>query len=276
MSHEPREAVMVRRPAVSGTFYAGTPERLRAQLDGLLPATRTGQPAIGVVVPHAGYVYSGRVAAAVYARLAFPETCVILGPNHTGLGAGVSVMTQGEWETPLGRLAIDTELAEAIRAQSPAIVDDPVGHQREHSIEVQLPFLQYLKGPSRFVPLCLFRHDLPACQEVGRAVAVAVRNAGRPVVLIASTDMSHYVSRAEATAKDRHALDAILRLDPAGLHAAVVHHGIGMCGYHAVTAMLVAARAMGAARAELVMYGDSGDAAGDTSQVVAYAGMLVT
>lgn len=267
---------MVRRPAVAGTFYAGTAERLRAQLDGLLPAEHAGEPAIGVVVPHAGYVYSGRVAAAVYARVAFPETCIILGPNHTGAGAGVSVMTQGEWETPLGRLAIDTELAEAVRAQSPAIVDDPVGHQREHSIEVQLPFLQHLQGPGRFVPLCLFLHDLPACQEVGRAVAVAVRSVGRPVLLIASTDMSHYVSRAEATAEDRHALDAILRLDPAGLHGAVRRHGISMCGYHAVTAMLVAARALGAARAELVMYGDSGEAAGDTDQVVAYAGMLVT
>jgi AmmeMemoRadiSam system protein B len=267
---------MVRRPAVAGTFYAGTPERLRAQIDGLLPATRGGERAIGVVAPHAGYVYSGGAAAAVYARVAFPETCVILGPNHTGLGAAASVMTAGEWETPLGRLAIDTELAEAIRAECGSIIDDPLAHQREHSIEVQLPFLQRLRGPGRFVPLCLFLHDLAACQEIGRAVAAAAGRVGRPVLLIASTDMSHYVSRAEATAQDRHALDAILRLDPVGLHAAVRRHGISMCGYHAVTAMLVAARSLGASRAELVMYTDSGEASGNTDQVVAYAGMLIT
>jgi AmmeMemoRadiSam system protein B len=266
---------MLRRPAVAGTFYAGTRDRLRLQLDGLLPANRGAEPAIGVVVPHAGYVYSGRVAGAVYGRVALPDTCIILGPNHTGMGAGAAVMTQGAWETPLGRLPIDTELAEALVAQSPAIIEDSVGHQREHSIEVQLPFLQYLDGPSRFVPLCLFLHDLPACQEVGRAVAAAVRNVGRPVLLIASTDMSHYVSRAEAAEKDRHALDAVLKLDPAGLHGAVRRQGISMCGYHAVTAMLIAARAMGAERAELVMYADSGDVAGDTSQVVAYAGLIV-
>jgi AmmeMemoRadiSam system protein B len=266
---------MVRQPAVAGSFYAGTRERLRLQLDALVPAQRSTEPAVGLVVPHAGYRYSGRVAGAVYARAALPDSCVILGPNHTGLGAGVAITSHGEWETPLGRLPVDGELADAIRAQSPLIVEDALGHRREHSIEVQLPFLQYLGRPGRFVPLSLLHQDLAVCREVGRSVAAAVERVGRPVMLIASTDMSHYVSRSEAAEQDGHALRAMLALDPDGLHAVVRRRGITMCGYHAVTAMLVAARAGGAARVEMVAYTDSAEAGGDTSQVVAYAGLVV-
>ncbi len=266
---------MVRRPAVAGTFYAGSRERLRLQIEQLLPAQRAPEPAVGLMVPHAGYAYSGRVAGAVYARTALPDSCVILGPNHTGLGAGAAILAGGEWETPLGRLPVDTELATAIRSASPLIAEDPQGHAREHSIEVQLPFLQYLGRPGRFVPLCLLLHDLSACREVGGAVAAAIRQVGRPVLIIASSDMSHYVSRQEATEQDRYALDAIRALDPEGLHAVVHRRGISMCGVHPVTAMLVAARALGAARAEVVAYTDSGEVAGDPSQVVAYAGVVV-
>jgi AmmeMemoRadiSam system protein B len=266
---------MVRQPVVAGSFYAGTPERLRLQLGGLVPAERSSEPAVGLIVPHAGYRYSGRVAGAVYARAALPDTCVILGPNHTGLGAGAAVALHGEWETPLGRLPVDGELAAAIRDESPAIVDDALAHVREHSIEVQLPFLQYLGRPGRFVPLCLQAQDAVVCREVGRAVAAAVERVGRPVLLIASTDMSHYVSRREAAEQDGHALRAMLALDPDGLFAVVRRRGITMCGYHAVTAMLVAARARGARRAEMVEYTDSAEAGGDTSQVVAYAGLVI-
>jgi len=265
----------VRRPAVAGSFYSGAAAGLRRQLHHLLPAVRGGESALGVVVPHAGYRYSGKVAGAVYARLDFPESCIVLGPNHTGLGAEVALVARGAWETPLGQFSIDTELARAVQAQSPAIVEDPLAHLREHSIEVQLPFLQYLQGPRRFVPLCLLRADLPACREVGRALAAAVREVGRRVLLVASTDMSHYVPRAEAAEKDRQALEAMLRLDPEGLYGTVRRLGISMCGAHVVTAMLVAAQALGATRAELVMYGDSGDETGSAEQVVGYAGVVV-
>lgn len=266
---------MIRRAAVAGTFYAGTRDRLRLQIEDLSPRGAARRPAIGVVVPHAGYIYSGRVAAAVYARVEFPETFVILGPNHTGLGAGAAIMTYGQWETPFGPAPIDSDLGKAILAHSAVLEEDHLAHLREHSIEVQLPFLQYGQQPFRFVPICLFSHEYAACLNVGQAVARAVRDSGRRVLLVASTDMSHYVSRDEAAAKDRKAIDAILGLDPEALHRVVRREGISMCGFHPTTAMLVAAQALGATRAELVMYTDSGDVTRDLDQVVAYAGLLV-
>lgn len=266
---------MIRRSAVAGSFYPGTRERLRLQVEDLLPRDVAPTPALGVVVPHAGYIYSGRVAAAVYARVEFPETFVILGPNHTGLGAGAAIMTSGHWETPLGKVPIDTHLGKAILAASSVLEEDHLGHLREHSIEVQLPFLQCFERPFSFVPICLFSHEVAACQDLGQAVAAAVREAGRRVLLVASTDMSHYVPRAEAAAKDRKALDAILAIDPEGLHRVVRREGISMCGFHPTTAMLVAAKALGATQADLVMYTDSGEVTRDLNEVVAYAGLII-
>jgi AmmeMemoRadiSam system protein B len=235
----------------------------------------TPEEVIGVVVPHAGYLYSGRVAGAVYSRVAWCESWVILGPNHTGQGFRASIMTSGEWETPLGTVPVDGELAKAILRHSTILGEDPLSHAREHSIEVQLPFLQIREVPFRFVPISLYRHEYAVCQEVGQALAAAIRQAGRRVVLVASTDLSHYVSRTEAAAKDRKALDAILALDPEGLHRVVRQERISMCGFHATTAMLVAAKALGATSAELVKYTDSGEVTGDTSEVVAYAGLII-
>ncbi len=266
---------MIRRSAVAGSFYAGTRERLRLQVEDLLPEASTQVQAIGVVVPHAGYMYSGRVAAAVYSRVEFPDVFVILGPNHTGLGAGAAIMTYGQWETPLGNARIDTELGRAILASSAVLEEDHLGHLREHSIEVQLPLLQYFERPFTFVPICLFSHEYAACQDVGLAVAKAVRETTRRVLLVASTDMSHFISREEARAKDRKAIDAILTLDPEGLHRVVRREGISMCGFHPTTAMLVAAKALGATRADLMMYTDSGEVTRDLQEVVAYAGFVV-
>ncbi|HYL82039.1 MAG TPA: AmmeMemoRadiSam system protein B, partial [Candidatus Acidoferrum sp.] len=170
---------MIRRAAVAGSFYAGTRERLRLQVEDLLPRGVVPEPAIGVVSPHAGYLYSGRVAAAVYSRVAFPDAFVILGPNHTGQGAGAAIMTYGQWETPLGSVSIDSDLAKAILDRSSVLEEDHRGHLREHSIEVQLPFLQYSGRPFSFVPICLFSHEYAACQSVGQAVAAAVGQAGK-------------------------------------------------------------------------------------------------
>ncbi len=266
---------MIRRSAVAGSFYAGTRDRLRLQVEDLVPKGATPEKAIGAVVPHAGYMYSGRVAASVYARAEFPETFVILGPNHTGLGAGAAIMTYGQWETPLGQVQIDHELGKAILANSSVLEEDHLGHLREHSIEVQLPFLQYFGRSFGFVPICLFSHEYAACQEVGQAVAKAVRESGKRVLIVASTDMSHYVSRDEAALKDRKAIDTILALDPESLHRVVRREGISMCGFHPTTAMLVAAKVLGATRADLVTYTDSGEVTRDLDEVVAYAGLLV-
>jgi AmmeMemoRadiSam system protein B len=266
---------MIRRSAVAGSFYPGTRERLRLQVRELVPQVTPRLSAIGLVTPHAGYLYSGKVAGAVYGRIEFPEVFVILGPNHTGLGAGAAIMTAGEWETPLGRVPIDTALARAILGESGALEEDHLGHAREHSIEVQLPLLQSFETPFPFVPICLFSHELAACSDVGRAIAAGVRATGRHAVVVASTDMSHYISRKEASAKDRKAIEAILALDPEGLHRVVLREGISMCGFHATTAMLIAAKALGATAAELVEYTDSGAVTGETGQVVAYAGLII-
>jgi len=266
---------MIRRSAVAGTFYAGTRDRLRLQVEDLLPKGAVSERAIGAVVPHAGYMYSGRVAASVFARAEFPEAFVILGPNHTGQGAGAAIMSYGQWETPLGQVQIDHELGKAILANSSVLEEDHLAHFREHSIEVQLPFLQYFERPFGFVPICLFSHEYAACQEVGQAVAAAVRRSGRRVLVVASTDMSHYVSRDDAAVMDRKAIDAILTLDPEGLHQVVRREGITMCGFHPTVAMLVAAKALGATRADLVAYTDSGEVTRQLDEVVAYAGLLV-
>ncbi len=266
---------MIRRPAVAGSFYAGTRERLRLQVSDLLPPEPKPGPALAVVAPHAGYTYSGRVAGAVYARVEPPDAAVILGPNHTGLGAGAAIMTYGEWETPLGSVPIDGELGKAILANASVLEEDHVGHRREHSIEVQLPFLQSLGRPFTLVPICLFSHEYAACQNVGQGIAAAVRQVGKRVLLVASTDMSHYVSRQEAGIKDRKAIQAILALDPEGLHRVVLREGITMCGFHPTVAVLVAAKALGASKAELVMYTDSGEVTRSLDEVVAYAGLII-
>ena len=232
-------------------------------------------PALGAIVPHAGYMYSGQVAGAVYARIVPPETWVALGPNHTGLGARAAIVCAGEWETPLGALPIDADLARAIADGSQVLQEDDLGHAREHAIEVQLPFWQRRDPGVRFVPITLFARDYATCSDVGQAIASAVGQTGRRVVLVASTDMSHYVSRRVAIAKDRRALDAMLALDPERLYKVVQEDAISMCGAAPTAAMLVAARTLGARSVELVQYTDSGAVTGDLDEVVAYAGLIV-
>lgn len=266
---------MIRRAAVAGSFYGGTSERLRAQATDLIRGDVPRVRAVGAVVPHAGYIYSGKVAGAVYSRLAFPEVFVILGPNHTGLGAGVAIMTYGAWETPLGHIPIDTELAREIQRNSQSIEEDHLGHQREHSIEVQLPLLQAFGIPFSFVPICLFSSEYAACQDVGLAIAEAVAGSDRATLVVASTDMSHYIDQALAKLKDQQAIDAILALDPERLHRVVKREGISMCGFHPTTAMLIAARELGATSAELVSYATSADVTKDYSSVVGYTGLIL-
>lgn len=220
----------VRRPAVAGSFYAGTADGLRRQVEECLPpdAGAARCPAIAAVCPHAGLMYSGKTAAAVYARLEPPETVVILGPNHHGLGAEVALPTHETWGTPLGAVGIDGELAAAIRNASRTLEVDDRAHEQEHSIEVQLPFLRALMPGARLVPICVGSLAAAGVRELGRAVADGVRATGRRAVVVASTDFSHYVPRTVAEVKDRHALDAIRALDAEGLLAAVRRERITM------------------------------------------------
>jgi len=266
---------MLRQPAVAGYFYQGSPSGLKDQIERYLVPTESRIKALGILAPHAGLVYSGPVAGAVYSRIVLPDVFVLIGPNHTGLGSPVSIMTSGQWMTPLGPVAIDEALAVAIKARSRRVQDDMLAHLREHSLEVQLPFIQYQKKDFSIVPIQMMDTRFETCADLGNAVAAAVSEQKREVLVVASSDMSHYVSAGEARTKDHKALGRILELDARGLYDTVRNEDISMCGYGPAVAMLTACKALGATRAELVKYANSGDVSGDYDQVVGYAGVVV-
>lgn len=279
----------LRYPAVAGSWYAGTPNSLRKQIEqlfthilgpGSLPFVIKEGPRniVGLVVPHAGYMASGPIAAHAYHHLAEdgkPDVIVIFGPNHTGHGSALSIMNDGAWRTPLGDVEIDTETADKI-LQSSSIVDvDDRAHVYEHSIELQLPFLQYLYGSGfKFVPICFMMQDLESSREVGKAVASALK--GKNGLVIASSDLTHYEPQERAEKKDRMAIDAALELDEERYYNTVESYGISTCGYGPVIAAITAAKELGAKKAELLSYGTSGDVLGDRSAVVGYASIAFT
>lgn len=266
---------MQRKPAVAGMFYEGTEKALRSQVAAYIPSKAEKVDALGVVAPHAGYLYSGSVAGAVYSGIQPGDTFLILGPNHTGLGAEASLFSQGAWEFPLGKVDIDEELAEDLLVNSRDIVRDTLAHQSEHSIEVQVPFLQYLFRDFKILPLCLGPLDLNRCLNIGRVIAQAVKRTKKKIVLISSTDMSHYVSREIASKKDGMALAAMEKRDPVQLYEVVRNNHISMCGVIPTVCLMAACNDMGAKEAALVKYSTSGDVTGDFSRVVAYAGMII-
>jgi len=267
--------MVTRPPAVAGLFYDGQPDRLEAEVRACLGDEVAPERAFGAIVPHAGYVYSGPVAGAVYRRLAIPASTIILCPNHTGRGAPAALDPSDSWNTPLGDVSVNRRLARRICELSPSIEEDAQAHRREHSLEVQLPFLQVLRPGVTFVPICLGARDLALCREVGEALAQMITDASEPPLLIASSDMNHYESRRIGQRKDERALERVTALDPEGLFDTVLSEDISMCGFLPVTALLFAARAAGARKAEIVARRDSGDETGDTSSVVGYAGVIV-
>jgi len=275
---------MIRQPAVAGHFYQGSPSALRDQVKRFLVPETKKVKALGIVSPHAGLVYSGSVAGAVYSRIELPGTFVLIGPNHTGLGAPVSLMARGSWETPLGAVRINDDLAEAVLSKSRRIHDDTMAHLQEHSLEVQLPFIQYLKRNFTIVPIQMMDTRLETCIEIGNAIASAIAECGAKsaeykaggTLIVASSDMSHYVSAETAKKKDHAAIKRILDLDAQGLYHTVRDEGISMCGYGPVVAMIAACKSLGATKADLVKYTNSGEVSGDYDQVVGYAGIVVS
>ncbi len=258
---------------MAGRFYPGERDRLALEVAALIgrppdPAL----PAIGVLAPHAGYVYSGAVAGATYARVGVPARAIVLCPNHTGRGANASLWPDGAWRTPLGRVPIDPELTEGLRA-CPLVEDDRAAHLGEHALEVQLPFLQARRPDVSIAALCLGSLDASECEALGRVVAEVVK--ARPALIVASSDMSHYLPAELAREKDERALARLLALDWRGMHELVHREGISMCGVIPATVMLAAARELGARTAELVRYANSGDVSGDRRSVVGYAGAIV-
>jgi MEMO1 family protein len=266
---------MIRQPVVAGRFYADSPAELRDQVEAFMVKNAEKADVVGVVMPHAGYVYSGAVAGAVVSRIQMKDTFIVIGPNHTGQGEPLSIMSSGTWKTPLGDVRIDTDLAKAILSLCPDLKEDILAHQYEHSIEVQLPFLQYYKPDVKLVPIMLAVSDPDVLKTLGLAIAQAIKKTGRETVILASSDMSHYESQKVARQKDRQAILAMLDLNPAELIKRVEENHISMCGYAPATVMLWAVAEMGTLKAELIKYQTSGDVSGDMGSVVGYAGIAV-
>lgn len=266
---------MVREPAVAGKFYTSNLKELREEL-GLMVASQEAQRVIGIVAPHAGYMYSGKVAGAVYGAVKVPDAVVVLCPNHTGMGVPVALYPEGAWLTPLGSVPINSRLTQLIKQHAPLAREDASAHRFEHSLEVQLPFLQYRNPKVSIAALCIALPDFPSLSSIGEGIAKAVSEYGDDVLIVASSDMTHFESAQEAKVKDDLALAQVEALDPEALLKVCRDKGITMCGVYPTAVMLVAAKALGAKQATLVRYATSGDVTGDLQKVVAYASVTVS
>lgn len=268
---------------MAGRFYPSNPETLTRDIEEYVSQEQAGggagsQPltdAIACLVPHAGYMYSGHVAGAVYRRLPPRASYIILAPNHFGRGAPLAIMSQGAWLTPLGAAPISTPLARSLTQACHLLVEDAGAHAGEHSLEVQLPFLQHLIKEFSFVPVSIGASGYAALEALGRGVAETVRHSPEPVMIVASSDLNHYEPDDVTRLKDRKAIDPILALDPRGLYDVIRREDISMCGFGPAVSMLTAAKEIGAQRAELVKYATSADMSGDRNTVVGYAGIVI-
>jgi MEMO1 family protein len=265
----------LRHPAVAGRFYPLDRETLLGELETFLSNGGASKPALGCVAPHAGYIYSGAVAGAVYAAIDVPQRCLVLCPNHTGKGRPLAIMSAGAWETPLGPVPIDASLAAALVQQFPLLTEDSEAHRSEHAIEVQLPFLQRRNPQISFVPIALGTGQFGVLEKLGNAVADVLKQQPEPVLMIASSDMNHYENDRITREKDQKAIKQMLSLDARGLFEVVTNEDISMCGFGPAVVMLTAAKRLGASSAELIKYATSGDVSGDRETVVGYAGLVV-
>jgi hypothetical protein len=267
---------MLRLPAVAGRFYPSNPKELTALVrEYSRPDPRHAPgPVTACLVPHAGYVYSGHVAGAVLARIALPEKIIVLGVRHYPRGEQAAILSNGAWRTPLGDAPINEELALELREACPLLREDNVAHSGEHSLEVQLPFLQVLAPGFTFVPVALGTVRFESLVSVGEAVARVLGNSNGNVLLLTSSDLNHYEDDATTRRKDQKAIDRMLALDPRGLYDTCRDEKISMCGLGPAVAMLTALNALGVKKSELVKHATSADVSGDRDQVVGYAGMI--
>src|SRR5215467_8401832 len=267
---------MLRLPAVAGRFYPSDPKELTSLVRKYSQpdSQHAPMPVKACLVPHAGYRYSGHVAGAVFARLALPKKIIVLGVRHYPRGEPAAILSSGAWRTPLGDAPIDEGLAGALRRECPLLREDSVAHSTEHSLEVQVPFLQALAPEFSFVPVALGTVQFESLVSVGKGIARVIGNAKEDVLLLTTSDLNHYEDDATTRTKDRKAIDRMLALDARGLYDTCRNEEISMCGLGPAVATLTALRMLGATHAELVRYATSGDVSGDKSAVVGYAGMV--
>ena len=267
---------MIREAAVAGQFYPGWPEELKETIEYMTSREEAKIDAVGVISPHAGYIYSGPVAGAVFSRIKFTDTFILIGPNHRGEGKPFSITSTGRWKTPLGEVGINAELSGAILKASGRLEEDTLAQRNEHCLEVQVPFLQYFKPAVKIVPILLSIASPDVYKEIGRALIKGLRETGEEAIIVASSDMTHYEPHEKAKAKDRLAIEAIVSLDADELVRLIARHDISMCGYAPVISLITAAKELGAQKAELIKYQTSGDSSGDYSSVVGYAGISIS
>jgi len=267
---------MQRYPVVAGQFYPADFNELHQEVVSLLGDCSHSKPVMGLMAPHAGYVYSGTTAGATFARAEVPSTVILIGPNHRGVGAQCAVCSSGSWITPLGEVAIDSELADAVIAGVDDMCTDDRAHQYEHSLEVMLPFLQLRNPQLKIVPISMMALSFARIEQIAAQLSDVMGDYAEPLLIVASSDMTHYEPADVAREKDLFALEALLDLDAKRLYQRVTQRHITMCGMCAVATMLATLSKRGATRAELVQYTNSGEVNGDYDQVVGYAGVLIS
>ncbi|MFA6217065.1 MAG: AmmeMemoRadiSam system protein B [Candidatus Omnitrophota bacterium] len=267
----------VRKPVVAGQFYPSNRQQLEHQLGSFINKKADKINAIACMLPHAGYIYSGEVAGMTVSRLKIKNTIILIGPNHTGRGAPFSIMTEGSWQTPLGDVTINTELATQILNKSHYLKDDPLAHIDEHSLEVELPFLQFCKEKFEIIPITILSENFKDLKNLGQEIGSIIKELklADSTLIIASSDMTHYESQEQASKKDHEALTAIKALDENALFEKINQYDISMCGKAPVITTIVAAKILGAEHAQVTGYQTSAKASKDTSSVVGYAGVII-
>lgn len=265
---------MIREPVVAGTFYPGLSQTLKKELNKYIQFASVKKKAIGLISPHAGYVYSGACAGKGFGGVEIPNDVIILGVNHHGFGKPFAVDGHDYWSTPLGEVAINHQLREMLVEPSNIFFIDNLVGIREHSLEVQVPFIQFLNPNAKILPITISSHDINQLLNAGKEIAKIIKNTS-DVLIVASSDMSHYVDAKTAKEKDNIAINQILQLNPRGLFENVVKERISMCGVCPTTIMLSAALELGATKAEIIDYTNSGQVSGDYLEVVAYLSMMV-
>jgi len=266
---------MIRQPAVAGQFYPGNARSVEAGLDQFIHPVAVPRPAIGLVVPHAGWMYSGATAGIAYSSVKIPDHVIMIGPNHHGMGSPYALYDAGKWLTPVGEVAVDEPLAAELLDHCDLLSEDLRAHAMEHCLEVQVPMLHRVNPYVRIVPLLIGSHDRDDLQQIGQDIAATVKEYGKPVLLLASSDLNHYEDQQTSNRKDRLALDAMVALDEQELWTQVHANDISMCGVAPAYIVLVAAKKLGATRAEVLDYRTSGDVSGDFSAVVGYGAVVI-
>jgi AmmeMemoRadiSam system protein B len=271
------EQPKIRKPAVAGQFYQSSAFSLKKQVEALIDKKAIKTDAIACMVPHAGYMYSGSVAGLTISSINIKDRVMLLGPNHSGFGHEFSIMTEGVWQTPMGEVTIDASFAKKLVSGSRFLKDDPLAHLSEHSLEVELPFLQYFKTDFKIIPITFLSNNIKALQEIGKEIADTIKELKLEdsLTIVASSDMTHYEPQSVAQKKDKAAIEAILELNEEKLMNTIAEFNISMCGYAPVVTMLALARALGAKKTKLIKYQTSGDTTGDYDSVVGYAGIII-